>query len=62
MIRLRRIAIGTVKLGMLPVGKWRYLTPKEVRALVMATGVTQKIAAEYIKKGVVPNDPYSTRR
>ena len=61
-IRLRRIAIGTVKLGMLPVGKWRYLTPKEVRALVMATGVTQKIAAEYIKKGVVPNDPYSTRR
>lgn len=49
--RLRRTAIGPVKLGMLPVGKWRHLDPKEVRALVMATGKTEKIAAEYIKNG-----------
>ncbi len=49
--RLRRTAIGSVKLGMLPVGKWRHLDPKEVRALVMATGVTEKIAARYIKQG-----------
>lgn len=61
-IRLRRTAVGTVKLGMLPVGKWRYLTPKEVKALVQATGVPQKVAAEYIKRGSVPNDPYSTKR
>ena len=61
-IRLRRTAIGTVKLGMLPVGKWRYLTPKEVKALVQATGVPQKVAAEYIKRGSGPNDPYSTKR
>ncbi len=61
-VRLRRIAIGTVKLGMLPVGKWRYLNPKEVKALVQATGVPQKVAAEYIKRGSVPNDPYSTKR
>ncbi len=26
--RLRRIAVGTVKLGMLPAGKWRHLQPK----------------------------------
>lgn len=61
-IRLRRTAVGTVKLGMLPVGKWRYLTPKEVKALVQATGVPQKVAADYIKRGSVPNDPYSTKR
>ena len=28
--RLSRISIGDLKLGGLPVGKWRYLTPKEV--------------------------------
>lgn len=50
-MRLRRTAIGTVKLGMLPTGKWRHLTPKEVRALVVATGRPEKIAAEYIKNG-----------
>lgn len=60
--RLRRIAIGAVKLGMLPTGKWRYLTPREVKLLVQATGVPQKVAAEYIKKGSAPRDPYNTRR
>lgn len=52
--RLRRVAVGEVRLGMLPVGKWRYLEPKEVRALIQATGVTHKIAAEYIKNGRSP--------
>lgn len=61
-IRLRRTNIGALKLGMLPTGQWRYLTPREVKALVMATGVTQKVAAEYIKKGRVPHDPNSARR
>jgi 23S rRNA pseudouridine2605 synthase len=61
-IRLRRVAIGGVKLGMLQPGKWRYLDPKEVRTLVQATGVTQKIAAAYIKNGRVPHDPHSSRR
>ena len=50
-IRLKRIAIGGVKLGMLPAGKWRHLEPKEVRTLVMASKVTEKIAADYIKNG-----------
>lgn len=50
-MRLRRTAIGPVKLGMLPVGKWRHLEPREVRALVMVTGRTEKIAAEYIRSG-----------
>ena len=31
--RLRRIKEGSLMLGALPVGKWRYLTPEEVEAL-----------------------------
>lgn len=31
--RLRRIAEGSLKLGTLPCGKWRYLTAQEVQAL-----------------------------
>jgi 23S rRNA pseudouridine2605 synthase len=31
--RLRRVAVGPVKLGMLPPGKWREMTPEEVRSL-----------------------------
>ena len=50
-IRLKRTSIGPVKLGMLPPGKWRDLTPQEVKALVMAAHVEQKVAAAYIKKG-----------
>ncbi len=50
-IRLKRVAMAGVKLGMLPVGQWRYLQPKEVRTLVMASQVTEKIAADYIKNG-----------
>lgn len=34
-ISLRRIAIGSVMLGDLPVGKWRYLTEDEVKALMV---------------------------
>ncbi|MBR2370965.1 MAG: rRNA pseudouridine synthase [Clostridia bacterium] len=33
-LRLKRIAIGTVQLGDLPAGKWRHLTAKEVRYLM----------------------------
>lgn len=50
-IRLKRVAFGGVKLGMLPVGKWRHLDPREVRTLVMASQVQKKIAAAYIKNG-----------
>ena len=50
-VRLKRTAIGAVKLGMLPLGKWRHLDPKEVRALLMAAQVNEKIAAKYIKNG-----------
>ena len=32
-IRLRRIALGGVKLGMLPPGRWRELNEKEMRHL-----------------------------
>ncbi len=61
-IRLRRSAVGKVKLGMLPPGNWRYLTPNEVRDLVMASGSTKKIAAGYIKNGREPDRDYHTAR
>lgn len=56
--RLRRNAVGQVRLGMQPAGSWRYLTPTEVRNLVMATGTTKKIAAGYIKNGREPDRDY----
>lgn len=34
LIRLKRFAVGNLKLGMLPVGKWRLLTDREVRDLL----------------------------
>ena len=37
--RLRRIAVGPVKLGMLQTGEWRDLTPAEVEGLFKAAGV-----------------------
>ena len=35
--RLKRTAVGPVKLGMLPQGKWRELTPEEVNRLMNAS-------------------------
>ena len=32
-IRLKRVAIGNLKLGMLPCGKWRHLEEREIRDL-----------------------------
>ncbi len=60
--RLRRQSVGKVRLGMLPVGNWRYLKPEEVRDLVMASGSTKKIAAGYIKHGKEPDRDYHSSR
>lgn len=60
--RLRRNAVGNVRLGMLPAGSWRYLTPLEVRGLVQATGAKKKIAAAYIKNGREPDRDYHNAR
>ncbi len=40
--RLKRIAIGSVKLGTLPVGKYRDLTEQEVNSLLVAAGVKRE--------------------
>ena len=40
--RLRRIAVGSVKLGMLQTGEWRDLTPDEVDKLLSQAGVKKK--------------------
>lgn len=35
-LRLKRIAVDTLKLGMLPQGKWRELTEQEVKKLILS--------------------------
>ena len=37
--RLRRIAVGSVKLGMLQTGQWRDLTSQEIESLFKAAGI-----------------------
>lgn len=40
--RLRRIAIGNVKLGMLPAGQWRDLSEAEVESLFNSAGIKRR--------------------
>ena len=40
--RLKRTAIGSIKLGMLKQGAWRHLTDDEVRKLMIAAGMERK--------------------
>ena len=40
--RLKRTAIGSIKLGMLKQGDWRHLTEDEVRKLMIAAGLERK--------------------
>ncbi len=40
--RLKRTAIGSIKLGMLKQGSWRELTDDEVRKLMIAAGLERK--------------------
>lgn len=40
--RLKRIAVGSIKLGMLPQGKWRELTEDEVHKLTSNAGLDRK--------------------
>ncbi len=40
--RLKRTAIGSIKLGMLPQGKWRELTEEEVHKLMSNTSINRK--------------------
>ena len=37
--RLKRVSIGSIKLGMLPQGKWRVLTEDEVHKLKVSSGM-----------------------
>lgn len=40
--RLKRTAVGSLKLGMLPQGKWRELTEDEVHRLMVSSGMKVK--------------------
>jgi 23S rRNA pseudouridine2605 synthase len=33
--RLERVQVGPIKLGQLPMGKWRALTESEIKSLLM---------------------------
>jgi 23S rRNA pseudouridine2605 synthase len=44
--RLKRTAFGPLKLGMLPAGKWRELTPMEVASLEGAAGVKKQASQQ----------------
>lgn len=41
-IRLKRLAIGSLKLGMLPAGKWRELSDSEVHKLIRSGGRSEE--------------------
>ncbi len=40
-LQLQRVAVGSLGLQDLPVGKWRYLTSTEVAALLSSTDLVQ---------------------
>ena len=40
--RLKRTAVGSVKLGMLQTGQWRDLTAEEVEKLMVQAGAKKK--------------------
>lgn len=56
--RLKRIAIGPVKLGMLQPGQYRELTPDEIRRLTAASN-KKKSADERTKKANDRNNPHA---
>lgn len=48
--RLIRVRIGPIRLGDLPPGQWRYLTPKEVQALKRSTQQAKSATREVRNK------------
>ncbi len=42
-LRLKRVAVGPVELGNLPVGRWRGLTPAELKKLFRAVGLRYEL-------------------
>lgn len=40
--QIKRVRIGTLRLGSLPRGEWRYLSPKEIQDLMRYTGLEKK--------------------
>ncbi len=56
-MKLRRVAVGTLELGGLDTGEWRYLTGKEVRELVAyvdARAKEAKLAGPPVKRAAHP--------
>lgn len=51
-VRLIRVRIGPVRLGDLPPGKWRHLTPAEVRALKREANTCSATQSRKIQKGL----------
>lgn len=49
--RLQRVQIGPIKLGELPLGKWRALTPAEIKALLSSTQKDVLSASADVREG-----------
>lgn len=60
--RLRRVAIGNVKLGMLAPAKWRELKDKEVQSLLKASGSAEIKKQSDGKKEAGSRDIHRSRR
>jgi pseudouridine synthase len=63
-LKLVRIAIGAIRIGTLPIGKWRALTPEEVEALAGAADrkadATRNTSAR--RRRARPKSPYCSTR
>jgi 23S rRNA pseudouridine2605 synthase len=60
-LRLKRIAVGPIKLADLPVGSWRRLMPNEIDAL-LAVAKERRRAAKQKKRGPRPTNVDDSRR
>jgi 23S rRNA pseudouridine2605 synthase len=56
-LKLVRVQIGAIRIGTLPIGKWRHLTPEELTAL----GVTPEGAPRDERSSVSRQPPMSAR-
>lgn len=48
-LALRRPAIGSLALGNLPIGQWRWLTQSEVAALYQEAGGVTRVEADVVE-------------
>ena len=60
--RLKRIAVGPVRLGMLQPGKWRYLTTEEVKRLTTAARKDKLVKEDLKNDHHTPNQRFRKKK